>query len=94
MEAKTTQSSSAEDDWMELHMHRMVTERSWVGATVCERHLLLNPAVAREVYCSHLPLQAFKSDPVIPRESEAVTAPEDKARKPRRRRIRTRPGRS
>eukprot|EP00961_Rhodomonas_salina_P013371 179421-Rhodomonas_salina.1 len=51
MEAKTSQSSSAEDDWMELHMRRMVAERSWVGATVCERHLLLNPAVAREVYC-------------------------------------------
>eukprot|EP00961_Rhodomonas_salina_P268659 3630820-Rhodomonas_salina.1 len=81
MDAKTAQSSSAEDDWMELHMLRMVAERSWVGATVCERHLLLNPAVAREVYCSHL--QAFKSDPVAPRESEAVTTPEDKACKPR-----------
>eukprot|EP00961_Rhodomonas_salina_P212211 2865340-Rhodomonas_salina.1 len=46
MDANTAQSSSVEDDWMEQHMHRMVSERSWVGATVCERHLLLNPAVA------------------------------------------------
>eukprot|EP00961_Rhodomonas_salina_P006126 82966-Rhodomonas_salina.1 len=77
---------------MELHMHTMVAERSWVGATVCKRHLMLNPAVAREVYCSHLPMQAFKSDLVAPKESEAVTAPEVRAHKPCRRSIRTRPG--
>eukprot|EP00961_Rhodomonas_salina_P215656 2913217-Rhodomonas_salina.1 len=94
MDANTAQASSVEDDWMERHMHGMVAERSWVGATVCERHLLQNPAVAREVYCSHLPLPTFKSDPVIPRVSEADTASENKARKPRRRRIKTRPGRS
>eukprot|EP00961_Rhodomonas_salina_P290619 3927113-Rhodomonas_salina.1 len=34
-DARTTQSSSAEDDWMEFRMHTMVAERSWVGATVC-----------------------------------------------------------
>eukprot|EP00961_Rhodomonas_salina_P251553 3401065-Rhodomonas_salina.1 len=46
MNANIVQASSVEDDWMERHMHGMVAERSWVGATVCERHLLLNPAVA------------------------------------------------
>eukprot|EP00961_Rhodomonas_salina_P277633 3751859-Rhodomonas_salina.6 len=52
---------------------------------------MLNPAVAREVYCSHLLMPAFKSDPVAPKESEAVTAQEVKACKPSSRRIRTRP---
>eukprot|EP00961_Rhodomonas_salina_P047280 634956-Rhodomonas_salina.1 len=36
MDANIAQASSVEDDWMEQHMHRMVAERSWVGATVCE----------------------------------------------------------
>eukprot|EP00961_Rhodomonas_salina_P277632 3751859-Rhodomonas_salina.5 len=35
IDTSAMQSSSAEDDWMELHMHTMVADRSWVGATVC-----------------------------------------------------------